>query len=419
MKFSVITPEHNPKNREYLIELYNSIKAQTHKDWEWILYLNNGMQVSDLIPEIISDPNVKIIVDNSGNSKIGFIKNSSFYCGSGDVLVEADHDDILTPDCLEKLNNVYESNSNIGFVYSDAANLKEKGEFKPYGAQHGWRYYKYPYNNKELISMRSFSPTSKSMAYIWYAPDHVRSWRKTVYHELGGHNKELSVCDDHDLCIRTYLHTKMYHIKETLYIYRHTGENTFLLRNQEIQKKTVELSRKYSKQLAEREARNRDLLLVDIGGGINSLQGYLTIDQEDADITCDLNNGIPLPDNSVGVLNASHIIEHLRDPIKTMSEIHRVLAHGGWAFIEVPSTDGRGAFQDPTHVSFWNENSFLYYTDQYMANFIRNKTIRFQSYRMETHFPNEWMKNLKVSVVSAWLVAIKNNEERFPGILKI
>ena len=132
-----------------------------------------------------------------------------------------------------------------------------------------------------------------------------------------------------------------------------------------------------------------------------------------------MNEGIPLPDNSVGVINASHVIEHLRDPFKTMSEIHRVLAHGGWVFIEVPSTDGRGAFQDPTHVSFWNENSFMYYTDSNLAYFIRNNKVRFQPYRCETHYPNEWMKNIDVPVVSAWMFAIKDDNIRFPGILNI
>ena len=34
---------------------------------------------------------------------------------------------------------------------------------------------------------------------------------------------------------------------------------------------------------------------------------------------------------------------------------------GGKAEIAVPTTDGSGAFQDPTHVSFWNRRSFLYY----------------------------------------------------------
>lgn len=46
----------------------------------------------------------------------------------------------------------------------------------------------------------------------------------------------------------------------------------------------------------------------------------------------------------------------------TMNEAWRVLGHKGLLEVWVPSTDGRGAFQDPTHVSFWNQNSFAYYS---------------------------------------------------------
>ena len=192
-----------------------------------------------------------------------------------------------------------------------------------------------------------------------------------------------------------------------------TGDNTWLERSASIQDKTRELCKQYAFELAERDAYIKKLLKVDIGGGLYPREGYLTIDQEGADITCNLDEGIPLPDNSVGVLNASHIIEHLKDPIKTMREIHRVLAHGGWAMIEVPSTDGRGAWQDPTHVSFWNEHSFWYYTNRDKAQFIRNTDIRFQTYRLDT-----WDMAPQIPVVTAWLVAIKD-EERFPGELAI
>ena len=44
-----------------------------------------------------------------------------------------------------------------------------------------------------------------------------------------------------------------------------------------------------------------------------------------------------------------------------MNEMWRVLCPGGQAEIAVPTTDGPGAFQDPTHVTFWNRRSFLYY----------------------------------------------------------
>jgi SAM-dependent methyltransferase len=318
---------------------------------------------------------------------------------------------------LEKLNEAYQDES-IGFVYSDNAILHMTDKFIPYNEAYGWKHKIFNWKGKELISMDSFEPSSQSLAYIWYAPDHVRSWRTDTYRNIGGHNPELSICDDHELCIRTYLNTKMKRIPEVLYIYRITGENTWLERNQAIQIKTQELFREYAYALAEKDAKDKELLLVDIGGGLNPRPGYLTIDKEGALINWDLDKGIPLPDNSVGVINASHVLEHLKDPIKSMREIHRVLCHGGWAFIEVPSTDGRGAFQDPTHVSYWNENSFLYYTDAYLAQFIRNKDIKFQSFRTETWFPNEWLKSLNVCVVSAWLVAIKDGP-RTPHLLKI
>ena len=407
-KFSIISPSH--KNTPYLQELYESLCAQTYENWEWVLWLNGKFKRSKLSPEIENDKRVKIYECNEKNPNVGFHKNKAFHLGSGDVVVEVDHDDMITPDCLEELNKAYQDES-VGFVFSDVAVYDDN--FVPYNEQHGWSYYFYNFRGKDRYVMNSWRPTSQSLAYIWYAPDHVRSWRKSVYEEIGGHNVDLSICDDHELMIRTYLKTKMYHIKKPLYIYRVYGENTYLQRNADIQTKTVDLYKEYAYQLAEKDADDRGLLKVDIGGGLYPRAGYLTVDQEGADITCDLNDGIPLPDNSVGVINASHVLEHLRDPIKSMREIHRVLAHGGWAMIEVPSTDGRGAFQDPTHVSYWNEHSFWYYTNKDKAYFIRNNDIRFQTYRLET-----WEMAPHIPVVTAWLTAIKD-EERLPGVLGI
>lgn len=419
MKFSIITPEHDPGNIPFLLELYDSLKTQTYTNWEWVLYVNNKFTPSHVPESITSDYRVRVLQSPDDNKHVGTLKNRAFHLGTGDVLVEVDHDDILTNDCLEELYKAYQD-PEIGFVYSDNAVLQMQGDFIPFNSQHGWTYGTYNYKGKELIAMNSWEPTSHALGYIWYAPDHVRSWRKDIYKQTGGHNPELSICDDHELCIRTYLITKMKRIPKVLYLYRITGENTFLARNEQIQIKTKELFNQHARSLAEKDAKDKGLLCVDIGGGLNPYPNYLSIDlRKDADIQFDLNDGIPLPDNSVGVLNASHILEHLHDKTKIMAEIHRVLAPGGWTFIEVPSTDGRGAFQDPTHVSYWNENSFLYYTNSYLANFIDNKEIRFQEYRRETYYPNEWMKSLNVLVTSAWMVAIKPGMPRLPGILSI
>ena len=412
MKFSIITPSH--KYQTYIEELYSSIASQTYENWEWVLYLNGEFKKNQLSKEILDDERVKIYTNYDGNINIGYVKNKAFSLGTGDVLVEADHDDILTSDCLEELAKAFQDNPERGFVYSDNAIYHMEDKFIPYNPLFGWSYRKYQWNDKELIAMNSFEPSSHALSYIWYAPDHVRAWRKDIYEKIGGHDVELSICDDHELMIRTYLETKFHRIPQVLYIYRITGDNSFLERNEAIQVKTRELHNQYAQLLAEKDADEKGLLKVDMGGGLFPRKGYMTIDQEDADILCDLNDGIPLDDNSVGVLNASHVIEHLRDPIKTMREIHRVLAHGGWAFIEVPSTEGNGAWCDPTHVSFWNEDSFPYYTNQNKAQFIRNKDIRFSSLRLETN----WWPGTKIAVVNTHLVALKDGP-RFPGAVEI
>lgn len=77
----------------------------------------------------------------------------------------------------------------------------------------------------------------------------------------------------------------------------------------------------------------------------------------------DLNFRWPWEAGDADHIRAHDIIEHLKDPILTMNEAHRVLKAGGTFDIFVPTTDGRGAFQDPTHVTFWNPNSFFYYVD--------------------------------------------------------
>jgi len=408
-KFSIITPEHKKDNIPFLMELYDTIKNQTYSNWEWVLYLNGDCKPGHLPEELKSDEKVKVYTGIT-NPNVGFIKNKAFNLGKGDILVEVDHDDLLSLDCLEELNQAFQDEE-IGFAYSEDLLYDMRGpEYKvPWSSANGWTHKWVNFRDEDFIKIDMFPPTSRSIGIIWYAPDHVRAWRKTVYQKLGGHNPELNICDDHELVIRSYLNTKFKFIPKILYYYRWLpgNDNTQTQRLDDIQIKTFKLFHQYGQQLAERDAELNDLMKVDLGGGLFPRPGYVTIDIEGADITHDLNEGIPLPDNSVGVINASHVLAHLKDPIKTMSEIYRVLCDGGWAFIEVSSTDGRGAFQDPTHVSYWNQNSFWYYTRADKAQFIKNTSTKFQEFRLET---NWWDDN--IAVTTAWLCAIKSNQRR-------
>jgi len=76
----------------------------------------------------------------------------------------------------------------------------------------------------------------------------------------------------------------------------------------------------------------------------------------------DLNDGWPWKDDSVETIHAKDIFEHLPDQIHTMMEAYRVLKPGGMLHLWVPTTDSLAAFADPTHKSFWNVNTFYYFT---------------------------------------------------------
>ena len=408
MKFSIITATH--LKNSFLNDLYESLLEQTYTNWEWVIFLNGGASPLGINEKIKSDTRVKIYASLESNSCVGYNKNRAFSYGSGDILVEVDHDDMLTSDCLEELYKAFQD-PKVGFVFSDDAIYHMKEEPLPYNSVNGWTHYKYNWKGKELLAHNCFPPTSHSISYIWYAPDHVRAWRKEIYQRIGGHDPNLDICDDHELMIRTYLNTKMHHIPKVLYIYRITGENTWLERNQAIQERTVQLFQKHAWELACKDAKDNGLHIVELGGGINPKDGCnINIDLEEGNYKWDLNDGIPLDDNSVGVIWASHILEHLYDKHKILKEIHRVLADGGWAFIQVPSTDGRGAFQDPTHVSYWNENCFWYYTRKDKAAFIRNNDIRFQSFKLDTFYWEPRSDN--IAITDAWLVAVKSDKRR-------
>jgi SAM-dependent methyltransferase len=65
--------------------------------------------------------------------------------------------------------------------------------------------------------------------------------------------------------------------------------------------------------------------------------GYITADIESplAKVKMDIHQ-IPFNDNTFDVVLCNHVLEHVADDIKAMSEINRVLKKGGFAIMQVP-----------------------------------------------------------------------------------
>jgi SAM-dependent methyltransferase len=102
---------------------------------------------------------------------------------------------------------------------------------------------------------------------------------------------------------------------------------------------------------------------LNLGCSDGHLRDFINVDIcPPADQIADLRGMWPWPDSSVDHIRAYDIIEHMPDKIHTMNEAWRVLRPGGTFDIFVPTTLGEGAFQDPSHVSYWCRGSFLYHT---------------------------------------------------------
>ncbi|MEU1606242.1 hypothetical protein [Micromonospora matsumotoense] len=71
-----------------------------------------------------------------------------------------------------------------------------------------------------------------------------------------------------------------------------------------------------------------------------------------------------------------------------------------------------------THVAFYNENSFWYFTDAQYARFVPEIRCRFQVSRLATYFPSEFHRTHHIPYVVANLIAVKDGT-RNGGLLKI
>jgi hypothetical protein len=86
-----------------------------------------------------------------------------------------------------------------------------------------------------------------------------------------------------------------------------------------------------------------------------------------------------------------------------MNKLHSSRAPHRKLISKTSNTDDCGAFQDPTHVSFWNSNSFWYYTRPEHAWFI-DCPVLFHANRVKNFFPNDWHREHQIVCVKADLV---------------
>ena len=131
---------------------------------------------------------------------------------------------------------------------------------------------------------------------------------------------------------------------------------------------------------------------------------------------CDLDqDGIPFDDDSFDLVIASHVIEHLHDPVGFFGECMRVCRPGGMLYLEAPSDRSAlvpsfpflmkrhlimSFYDDPTHVSRpWTPQALHRMTAYYDCELI------------DTHYIVSWMRRLLLPAFFVYALIAGRDED--------
>ena len=237
--FSVFTPAYKTGKRIH--RLYESLAKQTWQDWEWTVIDDSPASHGETwvrLQEIAKkDPRVKPYrISPTSGGNIGEVKNRACSLSNGLWLVEVDHDDELVSTALADIAHGAMLYPDAGFIYTDCTELYEGDEapkrYSTYTCDRSDWYGKsdngYVWglgghslveaDGKERLWHMQCEINPKTIRYNIGMPNHCRIWRSDVYHKVGGHNKNISVADDYELIVKTFLETKFLHIRKMLYL---------------------------------------------------------------------------------------------------------------------------------------------------------------------------------------------------------
>ena len=241
---SVFTPTYETNER--IFRTYDSLTQQTYQNWEWVVVDDSpegDYRTWEYLKQIAStDHRVHIhrMTPNS-NGNVGEVKHRAAMLCNGEWLFELDHDDVLISTCLQEVLDASKVHPDAGFIYTDVTEVYEDGSPRKYTntigddwyghtdntfawgyAGHTWE----EFDGKTWLTHHYPDMNPKTIRFNIGMPNHCRVWHRDTYHKVRGHSRNISVADDYELIVKTFLETKMIHLKRMMYVQYNNHNST-------------------------------------------------------------------------------------------------------------------------------------------------------------------------------------------------
>ena len=314
------------------------------------------------------------VIRNETNEGFPVAVNQAIATAKGETIILLNNDVTVTPGAMNRLASWLDHFDIIGPVTNFAAGMQRV---------HIESYQSIDELNTEAEALAE-SNEGEAEEVNWII-GFCMAFKKSLFDDVGAFDESLWPCsgEEVDFCLRSKEKGYTVAIAYDTYVH-HEGSVTFRDMEDAGQLKYTAICERNNKHLQEKWKMNfwdnqaidgkeeqspKTGLNLNIGCGYAHADGFINIDNRpevNPDLVCDVLNGLPYDDSTVDSIMAHDFLEHIPigKTIAVMDEIWRVLKPGGIFDSFTPDAEfGQAAFQDPTHVSFWVQNSWLYYSD--------------------------------------------------------